>query len=267
MSVTINGSTGVTFPDATTQVTAVQGYVTHLLESGTTFTPRSNTTQMYVAITGSVGGRSIALGGGRGNRGFSEKLYTAPLSATYSYSIGAGGTTAGTSGGTTTFDVMSVTGGGGVTTNTGSAGGVGSGGDFNATGGSGGNGDGTRGGGGGGSGSRAGNGGNGANQTGALGGGGGGTGGNNASGDTGGAAATAPDVGAINLGALFGVQSEQFAGGVTSTTVNGASGGTTFLITDLVFLIYSNVTSITGSTSASTSPGSEGQIFIVEILG
>ena len=161
---------------------------------------------MYVGVYGSLGGQSANYGGGIGGSGFSVKYYNGSLASSYSYAIGAAGTSSGTAGGTTTFDVMSVTGSGGVTNNNPSSGGVGSGGDFNATGGTGGTGNGTYSGGKGGDASRAGNGGNGANYSGSNAGGGGGSGGNNASGTTGGAAATSPDASALDLETIFGFQ-------------------------------------------------------------
>ena len=156
------------------------------LTSGITYTPPADVKKIRVFVTGATGGISTGTyRGGVGGGGYSEKLYN-PVGASYTYAIGAGGTTSGTAGGTTTFDVMSVTGSGGVTSATGSSGGVGSGGDFNASGGTGGNSvnGNNGGGGGGGAGSRAGNGGTGGNGsndggTGGGGGGGGGTGLNN----------------------------------------------------------------------------------------
>lgn len=199
------------------------GYRTKALFSGTTYTLPSDVSAIYVFVHGATGGTTAGSGfGARGGAGYSEKYYATPA-ASYSYSIGAAGANTGTAGGTTTFGVMSVTGGSGVTSSAGSAGGVGSGGDFNATGGTGGAGNGsTTWGGVGGAGSRAGNGGNGGAAGASLGGGGGGTGGNNASTSTGGTYATAKSVSALTL--PFGQSVEFFDGGGTSTTAAGQIG-------------------------------------------
>jgi len=212
-------------------------FTTHLIQSGTTFTPKSTSTKMYVGVYGSLGGTSASYGGGIGGSGFSEKYYNGSLASSYSYSIGAAGTSSGTAGGTTTFDVMSVTGGGGVTGNTGSSGGVGAGGDFNATGGTGGSGNGSYAGGNGADATRAGNGGNGGNQTGSAGGGGGGAGGNNASGSTGGTAATSPDASALDLATLFDIQLlESWIDGYTSTNNRGGYGSSARISTSWTIL-------------------------------
>jgi len=184
------------------------------LVMGTTYTPASDVAAFYAQVYGATGGANGASKGGIGGPGYSEKYYATP-SGSYTYAIGAAGSTSGTAGGTTTFDVMTVTGSGGVTTATGSAGGVGSGGDFNATGGTGGNFVTTYGGCGG-AGSRAGNGGNGSNDGGANG--QGGTGGNNASGTTPGGPASAPSGSAIAM--PWGNASETFFG-----FANGGLGG------------------------------------------
>ena len=186
------------------------------LTSGTTYTPAADVSAFYAQIYGATGGASGSSNGGIGGPGYSEKYYPAP-SGSYTYAVGASGTNSGTAGGTTTFDVMSVTGSGGVTSGTGSAGGVGSGGDFNASGGAGGNYSGTPGGygGSGGAGSRAGTGGAGAAGASSSPGGGGGTGGNNASGLNGGAAATAVSGSAIVM--PWGGTDEKFFAGVSMT--------------------------------------------------
>lgn len=189
------------------------------LQSGTTYTPAADVKEFYAQVYGASGGAAgVSSWGGVGGPGYSEKHYPTP-SGSYSYTIGAAGTPSGTAGGTTTFDVMSVTGSGGVTTTTGSAGGVGSGGDFNATGGTGGNRVSSSYGGCGGAGSRAGNGGNGGNDGGSSG--QGGTGGNNASGFMPGAGATAPSGSAIAM--PWGT--ETFMGGAPfGTGAKGACG-------------------------------------------
>lgn len=191
-------------PGATLTTKMLRG---RYFSSGTTYTPAADVAAFYAQVYGATGGASGASLGGVGGPGYSEKYYPAP-SGSYTFSVGAAGTTSGTAGGTSTFDVMTVTGSAGVTTTTGGAGGVGSGGDFNATGGTGGNRVSTYGGCGG-AGSRAGNGGNGGVDGGA--GGQGGTGGNNASGGSYGAGATAPSGSAIAM--PWGGANEVFARG------------------------------------------------------
>ncbi len=238
------------------------------LNSGTTYTPNAQVKSFYAFVYGSTGGISTGAGrGGAGGAGYSEKYYTSP-SGSYTYSIGAGGANTGAAGGTTTFDVISVTGSGGVTTGTGSAGGAGSGGDFNATGGTGGNGNASsRGGGGGGGASRAGNGGNGAAQNGTIGGGGGGTGGNNASAGTGGAAATTRAVGSLDLSATLGTGQESWASGENTTTVNGGNGADNITRQDISFWGVSNgSTGLGASGSSLAKTGMVAQIVVIELL-
>lgn len=187
------------------------------LTSGTTYTPASDVAAFYAQVYGATGGASGASLGGIGGPGYSEKYYPAP-SGSYTYSIGASGSPLGTAGGSTTFDVMTVTGSGGVTTTTGSSGGSASGGDYNAGGGSGGNFSSIYGGCGG-AGSRAGVGGIGGNGGGISG--GGGTGGNNASGVIAGGGATSTNAGAIAM--PWGTGVETFLAGNTFAT-GGAAG-------------------------------------------
>jgi len=214
----------------------------HLLLSGSTFTPKSTSTKMYVQVYGAQGGVSATYAGGVGGSGFSEKYYSGSLAASYSYSVGAGGAL-GATGGTTTFDTISITSSAGVTSTTASSGGVGSGGDFNATGGSGGTGlnsGGTaRNGGMGGDATRAGNGGNGAAGSASIAGGGGGTGGNNASLGTGGDAATAADASALDLATILDIPgyTESFTGGGGGSATQGGSGAVARIITSELFLL------------------------------
>jgi hypothetical protein len=195
---TIDEGTGTFTPSGGSSLGVTRRY----FEDSTLYTPPTGVTSIYIQVFGASGGiTSTASNGGVGGIGYAERVYTKPFTgAPYVISIGAGGTSAGTSGGTTSFGSVSVTGSGGVTTTSGSAGGVASGGDFNASGGAGGTGrsDATiAGGGGGGAGSRAGNGGTGGNAGSGTGGGGGGTGGNNASGSTAGAASTTTSASAV----------------------------------------------------------------------
>lgn len=221
------------------------------LISGTTYTTPADVKHLRVFVIGATGGQ-LAAGynralGGIGGPGYSEKYYSTPA-ASYSYSIGAAGSSSGGAGGTTSWNgTIYVTGSGGVLdTGTGSAGGVGSGGDFNASGGNGGTGAGYtdgNGGGGGGPGTRAGNGYNGGGGTvgsGGGGGGGGGTGGAGGGGSgpagSGGAAATAASVSAPNHGGyqspgdyIFGSGASGFVSSWSyincNSIFNGGSGG------------------------------------------
>jgi hypothetical protein len=240
---------------------------TRNLTSGTTYTPTAAVKSFYAFVYGATGGRNTGGNGGNGGAGYSETYYTSP-SGSYTYAIGAAGTTSGTAGGTTTFGAMSVTGSAGVTSNTGSSGGVGSGGTFNATGGAGGNGDGTRGGGGGGAGTRAGVGGTGATQTGTTGGGGGGTGGNNASGGTGGAAATSASGSALDLSTTLGTLTQSWDSGNTATSTPGRSGATGNQTQDIVFIwnAAGSAAANGGSNSATAIAGDSGRIMIIELL-
>lgn len=236
------------------------GFTSHLLVSGTTFYPKSTSTKMYVGVYGATGG--IAGGGGAGGSGFSEKYYNGSLAASYSYSIGAAGSYLGTAGGTTTFDVMTVTGSGGVTSNTPSTGGVGSGGDFNATGGTGGIGS-TQEGGYGGDATRAGNGGNGGDGS-SVGGGGGGTGGNNGSGNLPGAAATSAHASALDLVTILNLPSYTdifYAGGPAGST-NGGYGAPGRIRTSVPFIFW--YVDRVAQSNNSLRDGQPGYIFIVE---
>lgn len=172
-----SGGTGLTAPGTSGNVLTSNGTVwvssspsssgglpvMRALTAGTLYTAPTGLKALRVFVSGATGGQSSGTArGGNGGSGYSEKYYSSPAS-TYAYAIGAGGSTAGGAGGTSSFDVITVTGSAGVTSSTGGAGGVGSGGDFNATGGTGGNGASYStaayaGGGGGAAGSRAGNG-------------------------------------------------------------------------------------------------------------
>lgn len=181
-----------------------RGYRVRVLSSGTTYTTPADVSSIWVFVYGAGSGTNLAVSGsgGSGGTGYSEKYYATPASS-YTYSIPALPSNCGISGGTTTFDVMTVTGASAGTNGpggAGGAGGAGSGGDFNATGGTGGTGfTTTQFGGVGGPGSRAGNGGNGGTAASGVAGAGGGTGGNNASGNTPGAAATTVSGSAISV--------------------------------------------------------------------
>lgn len=176
------------------------------------YIPPAGVKKLYVFVRGATGGRANQKGSTAG-AGYAEKVYSAPLAATYTVTIGAGGTTSGTAGGTTSFGTVSVPGGAGNTALTGGvAGAAPSGADYYATGGAGGLTYTSAGGGGGGAGgSRSGNGfagGAGGSNLGAPGGGGGGgtggVGGSGASGlpGTAGEMATTENAGVVSLGAI-----------------------------------------------------------------
>jgi hypothetical protein len=217
--------------------------------------------------TGGTRGSSSTAKGGSGGGGYSEKLYTAPFSASYTVTVGAAGTAGGTTagaGGTTTFDTISILGSVGATTS-GGAGRSGTGGDFNATGGNGGDGGSLNGGGGGGAATRAGNGGNGGASVSTSGiGRGGGTGGNNAVGaTTSGAAATSVSGSAYSLATFANTVTFQGGGFDGASCYNEYSGfGTTFNIGSLVAgkgVVGLNNSSVAGSE------GAPGHVTILEM--
>jgi hypothetical protein len=225
--------------------------------SSGTYVPNPGAKLFLACVNGATGGTRTGSStdkGGSGGGGYSEKLYTAPFSASYAVTIGAGGGASGGTGGTTTFDTISIASSAGNSTGTGTSGGVGTGGDFNATGGTGGNGTNDGGGGGGGSATRAGNGGNGANGAVSLGGGGGGTGGNNASGGTGGIAATSENGSVYSLATFMTAPVFQ-AGSATITTssTSGAYGAT--CRTDYTAIGSSGTFPNIGATSKSAGAG------------
>lgn len=242
----------------------------------TSYTPSSNVAQFVVMVQGQNGScRTATTGsGGVGGAGYSEKLYSSPSSLGYTISIPTPPTsTAVAIGGTISFDVVSVTGSGGAgSSNVGSSGGVGSGGDFNATGGTGGTGSpgNSTAGGGGGAASRAGNGGNGGNASVNFNGGGGGTGGNNASLQTAGIAATKASSLALTLplATLF----ENFSAGQNGSSIasvgnagNGATGAET---TDLQGIAVGSRGGggVGGTFSGTPIAGVQGAITILEVL-
>lgn len=238
-----------------------------------TYVPQPAAKLFLACATGATGGTvgsSNTPKGGSGGGGYSEKLYTAPFSASYSVTIGAAGLaggSAGTAGGTTTFGPISIPGSAGTTsTGNGGAGAAGTGGDFNATGGNGGAGASATGGGGGGAATRAGNGGNGSAGTGSGGvaGWGGGTGGNNAVGTTPGAAATSVSGSAYSLTTF--ANTVIFSGGSRTGAVsyNLYSGfGTDFIIGSAIsgFGAAGNSNTPVGGTG-----GASGHVTIVEIF-
>jgi hypothetical protein len=248
-------STGVQFPDSSVQTTAASvtkpGYITRLLFAGTTYTPTSSVNRFWAFVFGaSTYGHTQSIGA-PGGSGYSEKYYSSP-SGSYSYTIGARGFQ--TTGGTTTFDTMSVTSPAYPTTTSGTTGGVGSGGDFNATGGTGGSTSGSAYAGIGGPGTRAGNGGNGGNSVSSTGGGAGGTGGNNASGGTGGSAATTVSGSALSLPWS---PKEYFAAGGSNSSNNPGSLAPGGLFWDTINPgIFHFRTSLSGSTGIFYGNGS-----------
>jgi hypothetical protein len=235
-----SNSGGFVFPDNTTQTTAASAVKVFRLKTYTasaTYTKPSDVTAIFVMVAGATGGNNAPSTGtgGNGGGGYSEKYISSPASS-YTITIGAGGAIGGT-GGTTSFDTISITSSGGVNNSqSGSAGGVASGGTFNANGGAGGNGSAGSQGGGGAGGSRAGAGfagGNGSNASTVAGGGGGGTGGagGNGSGSTpgaAGAAATTVNASAVTLNPYFPAagQPSLFNRGTAGPYGTGAGGNT-----------------------------------------
>ena len=229
-------------------LTGIQKYRAFELNGSGTYNPSSDATAFSVFVigaTGTQGGYSDPdYGGGCGGAGYSEKHYSSPASS-YSYAVGAGGSSAGT---TTFGGVISVTGSGNGSSSGGS-GGVGSGGDFNATGGTGGNGNTVATGGNGGAGSRAGDGGNGSLA-------GGGTGGNNASGSTPGAAATSETTGVISIPTEI-----VPAARITFSPGSASGDGAGARITQGIKFPYSDLLPNAGGAASS-----DGRIIILEYL-
>ena len=144
------GSTGVIFGDGTTQNTAVTGtYVFNVYTSPGTYTKPANLKSIKVTVVGGGGqggaGNPATGGSGGGAGGAVIKVYQAPSlpASAVPFTIGAGGSPAPTTGGTTSFGVapltvITATGGStGAAQSPGGAGGTGSGGDFNLAGGAG----------------------------------------------------------------------------------------------------------------------------------
>jgi hypothetical protein len=280
---TSNGTAWISNPISLTQLRYIQ------FQATTTYTPASDVKSFYVFVWGAQGGSSQSNRGGQGGVGYSERYYSS-VSGSYSVVIGAGGTTAGTAGGTTSFaGTISVTGAGGVTGANGGTGGVASGGTYNANGGAGGVGQATTNpgrGGGGASGSRAGNGfaggqgtGGGSAQAGGTGGGGGtgsagGTGGVNGGVGTAGAAATSQAVGVITLpyntsSKFYGGTGGGGAGGFTPTngvfpTLQGSAlGAPGVMITDYPYLTPVGSLAQNGGDQIS---GNAGVVCIIEVV-
>lgn len=269
MSITVAG-TQITFNDNTTQSTAPFFIRTRTITSSTTYNKPADVKALYFLVYGAIGGKNNQ-SGGVGGPGYGE-IYIASPASSYSITIGAAGSTAGTAGGSTSAGGVTVTGSGGVTSSSGSAGGVSSGGGFNATGGSGG----STWGGGGGAASRAGNGGNGGTGSISNGGGGGGTGGNNGSGSgTAGAAATttsgsalALPIGALTTTYIAGLNGTAGSGCcVPGTGGNGASSSTTFdAVNPGITNPLGNTNRARGGTGT-TGAGNAGMVQIIEIVG
>jgi hypothetical protein len=97
--------------------------------SSGTYVPHPEAKLFLACVTGATGGtRSTANAakGASGGAGYSEKLYTAPFSASYSVTVGAGGTP-GATGGTTTFGTISIPSSIGATSTGGTSGAAGTG--------------------------------------------------------------------------------------------------------------------------------------------
>jgi hypothetical protein len=122
-TLTSTALTNVTLPTSGTLVTTGTLIAVRVLTSGTSYTPTSGTTAIFVRLVGGGGGGGGAtgaanprssVGGGGGSGSYAEKYFTG-ISGNYSYAIGAAGaagtaTGNGGAGGSTTF-----TGPGGVT--------------------------------------------------------------------------------------------------------------------------------------------------------
>lgn len=169
---TINGDTTRELGPGDSVLFVVMGSAWRIIGGGTfwfrqrelitgTYVVPSDVRAIYVQAVGAVAARGDHIytttqgWGGSGGAGYAEK-WISPRASQYEVVLGATTSDAGTAG-TTTFDTIYITGSSGTKTETGAAGGVASGGDFNANGGVGGNGS-VGGGGGGGAGSRGGNG-------------------------------------------------------------------------------------------------------------
>ena len=241
------------------------------LSASGNYTPSSGAVAFLACCNGATGGNATSsYKGATGGGGYSEKFYTAPFSASYSYNVGAFGDVAAT-GGTTTFDTISIPSSAHSTNEYPTAGAAGSGGDFNATGGTG-----VRsypyGSGGGGAATRAGNGGNGVlGYNASNGGAGGGTGGNDAvyGSNTGGAAATGDSASAYSLSTFAASVTYSAAPDVTSrVATRGASGYTVYTTYSGESLVIGSPTCGAGTRGGTTADGAtigaSGHITILE---
>lgn len=274
-NITVNAKGLITAASSGSSGVITPSYLVRNLVLGTSYTPASNVANFYAIVLGSTGSYNSAgsvaqTNGGIGGGGYAEKFYSSPVGP-YSYSVGIGhvGTSTGT-GGTTTFDSISVTGSSGPTsTVTGGAGGVATGGTFNATGGTGGNGsigNSSQGGPGAGAG-RSGNGGNGGNFAGGANGGGGGTGGNNGSGITAGAAASGVSGSALTL--PIKLEYEIFSAGTNggnSITANAAYGSPAIDLTSPFPILGAPAGGSVNYGAINAVGGFNGAVYILEIL-
>lgn len=121
------GSTGITFPDATTQTTAAAagyaGFTTKLFTTSTTFTLPTGITQARITVIGAGGaGRSAATAANGGTGGFAM-AYCTGISGTLTITVGT--TSGATSSITGTGVSISATGGGAATSGVNGAAGAG----------------------------------------------------------------------------------------------------------------------------------------------
>lgn len=143
MAIIIDGTSGVTFPDSTTQASgSISGRLLRAPQaftSGTSYTTPANCNRILVEMVGGGGGGgggngASGRGGGGGNSIFATALIAVSPSTAYTIAIGAAGaastaSTAGGAGGTTsiiiggtTYSVSGGTGGGTSTSASGTAG-------------------------------------------------------------------------------------------------------------------------------------------------
>jgi hypothetical protein len=147
MTITVDGTNGITFPDSTLLASAsVSGRLIRapqILTTGTSYTTPANCNRILLQMIGGGGGgggvpgtsSGSSVGGGGGPSIFAQKFITVNPSTAYTYAIGAGGTAGGGAGnggagGTTSITIGGVTyscsgGGGGLTGGSGTTGSVG----------------------------------------------------------------------------------------------------------------------------------------------
>lgn len=143
MSFIIDGTSGATFPDSTTQSTA-SNYVMQVFTAPGTWTKPDGLKSIRVTVVGAGGGSQlnspatpVTYGGGGGGGAAIKYLNASTIPGPVSVTVGTGSTGTGNSSSFGSF--ASATGGETGVPGNSSSGGVGSGGDLNITGGGGGN--------------------------------------------------------------------------------------------------------------------------------
>lgn len=99
MATVISGTTGVTFPDGSNEISHSAPQVTVYTSGSGTYTPPANAQYLHIKMVGGGGGGAGGglyasngySGPGGGAGGYIEAIINSPLSS-YSYAIGAGGT-------------------------------------------------------------------------------------------------------------------------------------------------------------------------------